>query len=1009
MKNFATNNKAKTLLRKLCSFSVSRHRFIFFISYFFILVLPLVLSLHFVRNSTHTEILLKAASVGIISFFYITTDMRKNLILFSFSSIILLLLNAFNLFEFFSYYLQGSSFNGRFFSHFNTNTLSTSWMVYPSLIIFFFISFLALFFLLIWDKRMAKFKGGKFYTSFFILFVLTSLLLPTSTNSFLISYYNYQKKSDISITKARKRLKSYGINFESISSKSIDNINIPDKRKNLIFIYLESLEQFYLDENTFPGLIPNIKSTMNEALVFDNISQFPGTSWTIAGILSSQCGLPLLNGENDGILQSKVYRNNLCLGDVLKTLGYNQIYMGGAKKSFAGKDIFFENHGFDEVLGYEDFAENLKDPEYKTWWGLYDDTLFKKIEKKLNQLKNAEKPFNLNFLTIDTHHPKGHPSRSCPDYPFSDNTMLESVHCTDYLFGKIIKKIKNMPFYDDTVVFVMSDHLAMNNSIYEKYPDYKNRRLSVFALNTGTKGNISAPGSHFDIAPTVLDLMGIEGNIRFPLGESLLKKPTPARLDIFYDQKENFISDYISQLRSKESSYACLGEGIRAYDNKTLEIGGQKFKMSNMGLPSLPKEYVFMAQFSQVGKLKNLYSGKKQKLENVIANDPESIYFLITKNAKAPFGLTSELGKGWKWYFGSPASRNHERGFVKNFKSIDIPPKKCSEIIAKNNDTDIKYFERQYNKTRKSKANELTNRFYPTNLGVNISSGICSLDFNGKRYADNKNKICLVSISTMQNQIQNSTCINSKKINKHFINNFFDDLTHNDIVFLNIPPSVKRNDLIEYFYSAMDSYKVSKDKLEEENNGFCFLGSKDTSPIFEKSFDSSANVVKNFSFSSIFDIWSQRFTKFVLTDEKEKHSFTVYDGVKYELENDVYLVTYNPDIADDNKLKMFTINSPLNCKNISDLFTRIKDVGDGQSFFIISNQNLSVKKCQEDIDNIISILKEYGAKNPERLFEGEKYFLLTKKGSGYLIEKFLINAGTVEIKLTPSESGYFFN
>jgi len=64
--------------------------------------------------------------------------------------------------------------------------------------------------------------------------------------------------------------------------------------RNFIFIYAESLERTYFDEEVFPGLIKNLRNLEVESIAFSNIGQYPETGWTIAGMVASQCGLPLI-------------------------------------------------------------------------------------------------------------------------------------------------------------------------------------------------------------------------------------------------------------------------------------------------------------------------------------------------------------------------------------------------------------------------------------------------------------------------------------------------------------------------------------------------------------------------------------------------------------------------------------------------------------------------------------------------------------------------------------------
>jgi hypothetical protein len=98
------------------------------------------------------------------------------------------------------------------------------------------------------------------------------------------------------------------------------------------------------------------------------------------------------------------------------------------------------------------------------------------------------------------------------------------VHCTDQLAADFIGRIRASPYGNDTLVVVASDHLAMRNTASGRLNALPDRRRLTFFVSapdqTGARNQ--AAGLHYDIAPTVLDLLGIEINGQLGLGRSLL-------------------------------------------------------------------------------------------------------------------------------------------------------------------------------------------------------------------------------------------------------------------------------------------------------------------------------------------------------------------------------------------------------------------------------------------------------------------------------------------------------
>ncbi|MCP4621996.1 MAG: sulfatase-like hydrolase/transferase, partial [bacterium] len=316
--------------------------------------------------------------------------------------------------------------------------------------------------------------------------------------------------------------------------------------------------------------------------------QTPGTGWTIAGIVASQCGTPLLVNEahhGNDIMLNGFLDDAVCLGDVLHKAGYYQSYLGGASLNFAGKGNFLKQHAYDDVRGFDELYSQLPNKHYRTRWGLYDDTLFSLAEKKFAELADAKKPFNLTVLTMDTHHPNGHASQTCEDYPELDNRMLDAVHCSDQLVEKFIRSISSHPEYKNTIVIVMSDHRAMRNDASKLYPTDYNRKLFFFALNSGAKGISSIPGSHMDIAPTILDLLGVNNDVAFLGGESLVSK-NARQMNPKYSNRStrDRIRWVNSSFFSRSDADICSEKQMVQFEKpSSVKIGGKRLALSYLG------------------------------------------------------------------------------------------------------------------------------------------------------------------------------------------------------------------------------------------------------------------------------------------------------------------------------------------------------------------------------------------------------------------------------------------
>lgn len=307
--------------------------------------------------------------------------------------------------------------------------------------------------------------------------------------------------------------------------------------RNLVLIYVESLESSYRDRRVFGHNIVDPLDGLG-GVQFDRYRQPPGTGWTIAAIVATQCGVPLkrvtIFDENT---QGEVLGNFLpratCLGDILHQQGYRNVFMGGGSPTFAGKGKFLRSHHYDEVYGKEDWQRQGVPASAMGGWGLHDDDLFARALVKLRTLRAAGQPFNLTLLTVDTHEPWGHLSRTCARR--GERSFEGIVHCSAGEVAAFVSALRASGALEDTNVVILGDHLARKNPLADQLARVDERTIYNRFIASTMRPPARDEIVHFDLLPTLLDFIGFEvpGN-RLGLGYDAFATrgpaPPPARL-----------------------------------------------------------------------------------------------------------------------------------------------------------------------------------------------------------------------------------------------------------------------------------------------------------------------------------------------------------------------------------------------------------------------------------------------------------------------------------------------
>lgn len=296
--------------------------------------------------------------------------------------------------------------------------------------------------------------------------------------------------------------------------------------RNVVILYTESLERTYLDESRFPGLMPELNALRRQAVDFLHVDSREGGTWTIAGMVSSLCGIPLsLSQDANGYASiGRFMPGAYCLTDHLRERGYDVEFIGGAASDFAGKGQFLASHGFGTVRDRSYFKDLKLGDNHFSPWGVHDDVLLDTLWERFTELSQGSTPFALVGLTLDTHHPSGHIPHACLDVAYQGlgqrRPMLDAIHCSDRLVADFVRRIRASNYARNTLVVVASDHLALPNDVSDLLQDADRSNLLLMFGSDLRARQVARQATTLDTGASILDVL--HGGTALGFGRSQL-------------------------------------------------------------------------------------------------------------------------------------------------------------------------------------------------------------------------------------------------------------------------------------------------------------------------------------------------------------------------------------------------------------------------------------------------------------------------------------------------------
>lgn len=365
------------------------------------------------------------------------------------------------------------------------------------------------------------------------------------------------------------------------------------KGRNVIYIHLESFQQFLIDyklkvDDKEYEVTPFLNSLYHskETFAFSNVFNQVKAGKTSDAETMIETGL---FGLNQGSFMVNYGGTNTqqAAPFILSKNGYNSsaVFHGNAG-SFWNRNTAYKQWGYNYFFDASYFTKQNSRNSFQ--YGLNDKYMLKDSIKYLERL---QQPFYTKFITVSNHYPYT-TSLSGDDLGFplaktQDETINGYFATANYLDSSIkafFDYLKESGLYKNSIIVLYGDHYGISNSRNpalapllgknsETWSSYDNAMLQrvpymVVVPGMDKGGIIDTYGGEIDMLPTLEHLLGIESNKFLQVGQDMLS-PEHDQIVAFRSANYFVTPEYTSY--SGRTYYTKTGEEITNPDEKTKE------------------------------------------------------------------------------------------------------------------------------------------------------------------------------------------------------------------------------------------------------------------------------------------------------------------------------------------------------------------------------------------------------------------------------------------------------
>lgn len=344
--------------------------------------------------------------------------------------------------------------------------------------------------------------------------------------SFFAAFRNNQMKYGEFYTSIKNE-KAFGIIRNKLSEKNShykqdgfsvhriikDTSNLPETRKNVVFILVESLSGSFMKEfGNKENITPFLDSLAQKSIFFENL--YATGTRTVRGMEAMTLCIPPTPGQS--IVKRPENQNLFTVANVFKEKGYASNFFYGGDGYFDNMNAYFGGNGFTiydrgrgSVLSdaIKTTRYNINDDEvtFENAWGICDEDIFSKMLKVADAHYKNNTPFFNFVMTTSNHRPYTYPD-GVIDIP-SGTSREGAVKYTDYALKELFEKAESKPWFKNTVFIIIADHCA--SSAGKDEIDVANYHIPAFIVNLPAENNqkVMKQCSQIDLFPSFFSLL----------------------------------------------------------------------------------------------------------------------------------------------------------------------------------------------------------------------------------------------------------------------------------------------------------------------------------------------------------------------------------------------------------------------------------------------------------------------------------------------------------------------